>query len=117
MNKYPPAWKNEQSVRGIRYTCGYCGTDTSPSFGWYSDAYSLDQQYQGYVLICTNCNRPSFVDVTAGDRQVVSVTPAINMTALKTLFFMLLVPGLDGLSRTMNRPATAWLASAAKRRS
>lgn len=63
------------NIGSIRYTCGYCGTDTSPAYGWYSSIGGPN--IRGYVGICTYCNKPSFVETESG--KVINTTPAAVM--------------------------------------
>ena len=79
MNRYQPEWKKTETIRRVRYICGYCGTDTTPSIGWYSDAYNEGAVFQGYIAICNNCNQPSFVDVRQSDFLIRSITPSAKM--------------------------------------
>jgi len=74
MNKYSPKWQNVQKRSGIRYQCGYCDTDTSPSGGWSTENIG---GHIGYVLICTNCNRPSFVETHGG--KVTNTVPTSRL--------------------------------------
>jgi len=60
------------SQANIRYKCGYCGTDTSPSNGWHTDNQN---GLIGYALICTYCNRPSFVETQSN--VVLKTTPSV----------------------------------------
>ncbi len=74
MDKFAPVWDDVGHVRGIRYVCGYCGTDTTPSFGW----NSMDSSgIIGYTLICTNCNKPSFIETLR--RKITRTTPAAKL--------------------------------------
>ncbi len=79
MGRFLPEWSDARNQSGVRYTCGYCGTDTTPALGWQSTGVvaGLGEVTQGYVLICTNCNRPTF-EVTAGNR-VIRTTPIASM--------------------------------------
>lgn len=74
MERFPLVWQNVQNMGNIRYKCGYCGTDTTPSRGWSTNAIG---GHRGFVLICTYCNRPSFVEVFGG--RVERTTPATRM--------------------------------------
>ncbi len=73
MKTYELAWHKVDEISGIRYICGYCGTDTSPNHGW---AASGQGGHSGYVLICTGCNRPSFIDIEVPNK---TTTPAAKM--------------------------------------
>lgn len=73
METYPLTWTQTQNQTGVRYKCGYCGTDTTPARGWNTNEPG---PRRGYVLICTYCNRPSFVSIWDGD---MSNTPAAVM--------------------------------------
>jgi hypothetical protein len=72
MNKFINIWQSVQTQGNVRYKCGYCGTDTSPSKGWNTDN---NNGQIGYVLICTFCNKPSFVE-TKNDLTIRN-TPAV----------------------------------------
>lgn len=72
INRLENAWRNAQNIDSVRFICGYCGTDTSPAHGWFS--VPAPSGYIGYVALCTNCNRPSFVEVNLG--YVIATTPA-----------------------------------------
>jgi hypothetical protein len=74
MSKFHRNWKNEQPQHGVRYQCGYCGTDTTPSKGWNTD---VSDGHLGYILICTNCNKPSFIEAKSG--KILGTTPAAIM--------------------------------------
>lgn len=58
MNLFNYEWLHTISQSKIRYKCGFCGTDTTPSFGWNTNE-SLG--IKGYVLICSFCNKPSLI--------------------------------------------------------
>jgi len=74
MNKLSTTWQNVTNKSGIRYTCGYCGTDTTPSSGWETNVLN---KFQGYVLICTYCNKPTFVETHFA--KIISTTPSTMM--------------------------------------
>jgi hypothetical protein len=75
MEQYPRKWQNYTNTDEIRFKCGYCGTDTSPAKGWNTDSYNNNQgSHQGFILICTYCNKPSFVDTQ--NKKVLSTTPS-----------------------------------------
>src|SRR3990170_5243512 len=63
MTRFNRTWQSAQKQSGVRYECGYCGTDTTPSSGWESDAAGNEK---GYILLCTNCNKPSFIEMHVG---------------------------------------------------
>jgi hypothetical protein len=71
MSKFNRVWQSPQKQSGVRYICGYCGTDTTPSSGWESDASG---GHRGYILLCTNCNKPSFIEMIGATIQ--NATPA-----------------------------------------
>lgn len=71
MEKFLRTWQHHNPQSGVRFVCGYCGTDTTPSRGWDTDSASGDQ---GFVLICSYCNRPSFVETH--NRDVIRTTPS-----------------------------------------
>jgi hypothetical protein len=71
MDRYGPIWNRPENQSGIRYICGYCGVDTSPAQGWQT---SLVNGYNGYILLCTSCNRPSFIEIKGGN--IIKTTPA-----------------------------------------
>jgi hypothetical protein len=73
MKIYDLNWHRVNDISGIRYICGYCGTDTSPNNGWAATARG---SHRGFVLICTGCNRPSFIDI---DGDIQTSTPAAKM--------------------------------------
>lgn len=68
-------WQHALGQQNVRYTCGFCGTDTTPSSGWNTDAPFGG--FRGYCLICTNCRRPSFILMQAS--QIVEVSPQAMM--------------------------------------
>lgn len=72
IDRFENDWRDVKNIYSVRFTCGYCGTDTSPANGWFSQPDPLG--YIGYVALCTNCNRPSFVEVRSGN--VIATTPA-----------------------------------------
>ncbi len=75
MKKFLMNWECNKIRPGVRYECGFCGTDTSPSIGWKSVVGN--QNNIGYVLICTYCNKPSFIE--AINDRVLSTTPAAKL--------------------------------------
>ncbi|KAA3608801.1 MAG: DUF4145 domain-containing protein [Calditrichaeota bacterium] len=74
MNRYPRAWQGTTQQSNVRFKCGYCGTDTSPSYGWNTDDV---HSFKGHVLICTSCNRPSFIEMH--EHKITETTPASVM--------------------------------------
>ncbi|RPI95409.1 MAG: DUF4145 domain-containing protein [Chloroflexi bacterium] len=76
MERYRLEWQNLTPKSGIRYICGYCGTDTAPAFGFHTNETTNNHQ-QGFILICSNCNRPTFVDKIGSN--IVSTTPTAKM--------------------------------------
>lgn len=74
MEKFKPEWRNITTRSGFRYKCGYCGADTAPSSGWYTNTINNEM---GQVLICSYCNRPSFIFLYDG--EIKSVTPSPKM--------------------------------------
>ena len=70
MEKLEVNWENLQSQHGLSYVCGFCGSHTAPSSGWNSAKNPALQR--GYVLICSFCNRPSFV-LTENEKIVLTV--------------------------------------------
>ena len=74
MDIFPRVWQHYTQQSSIRFVCGYCGTDTSPSKGWSSDSAN---GYMGFVLICTYCNRPSFIE--AQNLHVIGTTPSATL--------------------------------------
>ena len=72
MDIYKLSWASVQDQAKVRYKCGYCGTDTSPSKGWNTENVNGKM---GFVLICTFCNKPSFVETQ--NRNVVKTTPSV----------------------------------------
>jgi len=77
MTRYLVDWSGAEEVTGIRYICGYCGADTAPAYGFISLPDKPDRM--GIIAICTNCNRPTFVETEKG--QIVSITPSKRMGA------------------------------------
>jgi hypothetical protein len=71
MERYPLNWQNPTETGGLRYVCGYCGVDTSPSRGFHAVATG---GISGYILLCTGCNRPSFIEREGG--TIARVTPS-----------------------------------------
>ena len=74
MERYRFKWTNETNIGGLRYICGYCGADTAPAKGYVTTPEGSEQ---GHVLLCTNCNRPTFAHRI--DQQLSSITPAAKM--------------------------------------
>jgi len=74
---FSPTWSHRQNIIGIRYTCGYCGTDTSPAYGWPSDVIGGTNR-RGYIGICTYCNKPSFIEVDGAYIQRVTPSAVIG---------------------------------------
>ncbi len=73
MRRLPLNWQNEQTQNGITYDCGFCGTNTTPSKGW----HTANGPERAFILICTKCNRPSFVHTF--NQEVKSTTPAARI--------------------------------------
>jgi len=71
---FHPTWQKTQPQSGVRFECGYCGTDTTPSSGWSSEAIGPER---GYILLCTNCNKPSFIEMFGA--TVTRTTPATKL--------------------------------------
>ena len=71
MSRFSNIWEQTKDQSNIRYICGYCGTDTSPSKGWQTKEVD---SVRGHVLICTKCNRPSFIIMK--QNKIISTTPA-----------------------------------------
>ena len=74
MTRFEREWQNVQNHSGVRYQCGYCDTDTTPSKGWDSENVS---GHIGYVLVCTSCNKPSFIETQGG--KVKETTPSAKL--------------------------------------
>ena len=74
MTRFPFDWQNTKLAAGIRFTCGYCGVDTAPAHGYET---STSGGYIGRVLVCTACNRPTFLDMHGAD--IDSTTPSAMM--------------------------------------
>lgn len=72
--RFQPSWEGAQNLDRVRYTCGYCGTDTTPAYGW--KTANLSGLF-GFVGICTSCNRPSFIIRRGGDIE--NATPSVAM--------------------------------------
>jgi hypothetical protein len=79
MSIYKANWQDLKNIQNIRFECGYCGADTAPAYGWYSNAYTEGDKYQGYVAICTNCNKPSFIDVKHPNFNIRTLVPSPKM--------------------------------------
>ncbi len=75
MNRYPLSWAGISKVSGIRFRCGYCGTDTAPPEGWVASGQGGKR---GFVLACTACNHPTFIDI---EGVIQNTTPAVKMGA------------------------------------
>ncbi|MCM3089143.1 DUF4145 domain-containing protein [Bhargavaea ginsengi] len=67
MNRLGGIWgSRKEELEGITYLCGYCDVVTSPVAGYEShDSLAMIQSYKytGRIMICPNCNRPTFVDL------------------------------------------------------
>ena len=74
MHIYEPSWLGTDDIANIRYVCGFCGTLTGPQKGYRTIMVS---KRQGFVLICTYCNRPTFVDFLHG--KIASTIPSARM--------------------------------------
>ena len=74
MSRFPFEWLNTKPATGIRFTCGCCGVDTAPANGYETASNS---GYIGRVLVCTGCNRPTFLDMHGG--SIRSTTPSAMM--------------------------------------
>ncbi|MEK3735695.1 DUF4145 domain-containing protein [Paenibacillus sp. FSL H7-0941] len=62
MQRHSGSWEDTIKIGGIIYTCGYCGSKTSPSFGYKSLGYDgYDHFTSGYICICPGCNNPTFL--------------------------------------------------------
>ena len=71
MERLPDTWDRTRQIHAVRYDCGYCGTNTTPAYGWQSDNPS---GVTASVPICTNCNRPTFIVRHGG--EILEATPA-----------------------------------------
>ena len=76
MDRFSLEWQNTRQAGGICYTCGFCGVDTAPAHGWDTNNSA---GYIGRVLICTACNRPTFLDMHGP--TIRSATPSAMMGA------------------------------------
>lgn len=59
MEKQDGNWSNKAYITGVEFICGYCGKETSPTFG-----YHCEDPYQGVlaqIVICPFCNYPTFL--------------------------------------------------------
>lgn len=74
MEIFDLSWVDPKGIQNFKYNCGYCGTNTSPSIGWYSQASNIHEQ--GYVFICNYCNRPSFAETNTQTHDVINITPS-----------------------------------------
>ena len=48
-------WNNVGNISGVRYICGYCGTNTSPIH-----CYVAERDLHN-ILICNYCNHPTYI--------------------------------------------------------
>lgn len=60
-------WYGTSEISKINYTCGYCGTITSPSRFYYTTDHKSNVEISGKIYICANCNQPTYI---SGERQV-----------------------------------------------
>lgn len=58
------SWQKTEVISGVKFTCGYCGAISAPS-----QCYSAAQRTGfiiGRILICSNCNYPTFMPEVRG---------------------------------------------------
>lgn len=57
------SWTSYQQMKGISYTCGYCGSLTASDEGLGSvDSYKYENGVKGSIYFCSNCERPTYFD-------------------------------------------------------
>lgn len=74
MEKFSREWQHHNPQNGVRFVCGYCGTDTTPSRGWNTNSVN---GHAGFVLLCSYCNKPSFIE--AHNLNVIQTTPSATL--------------------------------------
>ncbi|MGD7021504.1 DUF4145 domain-containing protein [Rossellomorea vietnamensis] len=58
-------WADVELINGKRYTCGYCGTNTSGDGGYILQRTRIDRLHAeeaAWVIICTSCNQPTYIN-------------------------------------------------------
>jgi hypothetical protein len=85
-------WLETDDITGIKYTCGYCGSETSGDGGYPLERQHSTHYYKevvAYVIICTSCNQPTYLFQEEGI-QVPSPKLVANVehlpASLSTLF-------------------------------
>lgn len=57
-------WEDTTELKNKSYTCGHCGAFVSPSYGYVRNQdYNHEEYAAEYIAICTNCNKPTYIDV------------------------------------------------------
>jgi hypothetical protein len=67
-------WRSSLDISRFKYECGYCGSTTAPSRGYYTSVHE-PSNLQGYIFLCSNCNRPSYAIVHSPNYAIVEITP------------------------------------------
>lgn len=71
------SWSELQRIEGVQYVCGFCGSITAPTHGYMTREIGVFGEgvnvveTGGYIYICPNCNRPTFIHETEKDREQV----------------------------------------------
>ena len=60
------SWKASGiQITNNSYHCGYCGSYAGPSFAYQClHQFGGDTKTSGFIYICPNCNKPTFLNVT-----------------------------------------------------
>lgn len=55
-------WHNVEGVQQVSYICGYCDSKVAPAVGYFNKEERYPNFEVAYILICPNCNKPTFID-------------------------------------------------------
>lgn len=60
-------WQNAEDIGSVSYTCGYCNSKVGPSYGYSCAVQGYPPTEHGFILICPNCNKPTFNHTSTGE--------------------------------------------------
>jgi len=71
-------WGNLLDIGRQTYTCSYCSSITAPSNGYCTTRDG--GQRQGFIFICPNCNRPTYIYTESNDHLFISPQAMMGAT-------------------------------------
>jgi hypothetical protein len=63
-------WQKLNTIDSWKYVCGYCGYNVASSQGFFTE--DQEDGNQGFIYICPNCTRPTFMH---GTKRMPGVAP------------------------------------------